>query len=208
MLEVLLFLRAILLLPVRHKTSIVSVLRLASSQSLSTLGNHALVFGATGIQGWAVVNQILNGYPSEDAFDKVTALTNRPITEKMLWPESKKLQVVSGINLLTDKGQNGLVKEMEEKIPDVKSVTHMFFFGTRETSSGWARTYAYISRSVHLQRESRRRDLDQHPTTRTCSPSNPGTSKEPQIRPPTHWHESIRSPNVERLPFRRQAAPI
>lgn len=98
------------------------------------MGNHALVFGATGIQGWAIVNQILNGYPTEDAFEKVTALTNRPITETMLWPESKKLQVVSGINLLTDKGQDGLVKEMEENIPNVKSVTHMFFFGTYETS--------------------------------------------------------------------------
>lgn len=93
-------------------------------------GNHALVFGATGIQGWAVVNQILNGYPSEDAFEKVTALTNRPITEKMLWLESKKLNIVSGINLLTDKGQEGLEKEMQERIPNMESITHMFFFGT------------------------------------------------------------------------------
>ena len=91
--------------------------------------SHALVFGATGIQGWAVVNQILKGYPSEDAFDKVTALTNRPITEEMLWPESKKLEIVSGINLLTDKGQEGLEKEMKEKIPDIDTVTHMLFFG-------------------------------------------------------------------------------
>ena len=93
------------------------------------MGNHALVFGATGIQGWAVVNQILNGYPAENAFDKVTALTNRPITEEMLWPESKKLQVVSGINLLTEKGLEGLEKEMKERIPGVDTVTHMFFFG-------------------------------------------------------------------------------
>ena len=93
------------------------------------MGNHALIFGATGIQGWAVVNQILKGYPSENAFDKVTALTNRPITEEMLWPESKKLQIVSGINLLTEKGLEGLEKEMTERIPDVDTVTHVFFFG-------------------------------------------------------------------------------
>lgn len=99
------------------------------------MGNHALVFGATGIQGWAVVNQILEGYPSADAFEKVTALTNRPITEKMLWPESKKLQVVSGINLLTDKGQEVLEKEMKGKVPSVGTVTHMFFFGRVSTSS-------------------------------------------------------------------------
>ena len=47
----------------------------------------------------------------------------------MLWPESKELQIVSGINLLTDKGQEGLEAEMKEKIPDIESVTHMLFFG-------------------------------------------------------------------------------
>ena len=93
------------------------------------MGNHALVFGATGIQGWAVVDQILKGYPSEDAFEKVTALTNRPATETMLWPKSTKLQIVSGIDLLTERGPEGLKNDMQDKIRDVRSVTHMFFFG-------------------------------------------------------------------------------
>lgn len=93
------------------------------------MGNHALVIGATGIQGWAVVNQILHGYPSEDAFEVVTALANRPVTENMIWRNSKKLQVVSGINLLTDQGQEGLEKDMKENIKGVEDVTHMFFFG-------------------------------------------------------------------------------
>ena len=92
------------------------------------MGNHALVFGATGIQGWAVVNEILNCCPSEDSFDKVTALTNRPITESMLWPASEKLQVVSGINLLTDDGHEGLVKDIRQRVDGVDAVTHMFFF--------------------------------------------------------------------------------
>lgn len=92
------------------------------------MANHALVFGATGIQGWAVTNQLLNGYPSEDSFSKITALTNRPITEEMLWPENSKLQVVSGINLLTDKGQEGLIKELQERVPDIETVTQVFFF--------------------------------------------------------------------------------
>lgn len=90
--------------------------------------NHALVFGSTGIQGWAVINQLLSGYPSPDSFERITALTNRPITEDMLWPESKKLQIVSGINLLTDRGQDGLEKEMKERIPGMDGVTHVFFF--------------------------------------------------------------------------------
>ena len=93
------------------------------------MGNHALVFGATGIQGWAVVDQILKGYPTEAAFDRVTALTNRPVTERMLWPESNKLQIVSGIDLLTGAGLEGLQKEMKNSIPGVGSVTHVFFFG-------------------------------------------------------------------------------
>lgn len=93
------------------------------------MGNHALVFGASGIQGWAVVSEILKGYPTEDAFDKVTALTNRPITEKMLWPESKKLQTSSGLDLLTEKGQQGLETDLRKKVSGIESVTHLFFFG-------------------------------------------------------------------------------
>ncbi|KAF2485174.1 hypothetical protein BDY17DRAFT_246860 [Neohortaea acidophila] len=92
------------------------------------MGKHALVFGATGIQGWAVVNQLLHGYPSSDTFEKVTALTNRPPTENLLWPQSEKLQVVSGIDLLNERGQEALEQQMREKIQDVHTVTQVFFF--------------------------------------------------------------------------------
>ncbi|KAF7185709.1 Short chain dehydrogenase sirQ [Pseudocercospora fuligena] len=88
------------------------------------MGNHALIFGATGIQGWAVTRELLNGYPSPSAFDRITALTNRPITGEMLWPESDKLQVVSGIDLLGD----NVDQEMKERVPDITGVTHVFFF--------------------------------------------------------------------------------
>lgn len=92
------------------------------------MANHALIFGATGIQGWAVTDQLLNGYPSSDSFTKITALTNRPITEEILWLESPKLQVISGINLLTDSGQEGLNKKLKERVPDIETVTQVFFF--------------------------------------------------------------------------------
>lgn len=105
------------------------------------MGNHALIFGATGIQGWAVVNQILNGYPSEDAFETVTALANRPITEEMLWPKSSKLQTVSGVDLLTEKGQSGLEEDMKQKIKDVDTVTHMFFFGDTDVLRSFSLIY-------------------------------------------------------------------
>jgi len=94
------------------------------------MGNHALVFGATGIQGWAIVNEILNDYPNSGAFDRVTALSNRPFTENLLWPYSDKLLKISGLDLLTNGGQNGIERFLQWKIEDVETVTHVFFCGT------------------------------------------------------------------------------
>lgn len=86
--------------------------------------------GSSGITGWAITNLILNGYPTPDTFESVTALTNRPLTaEAAQWPESPKLQVVSGINILTDKGQAGLEDELKEKVKHIREVTHVYFFG-------------------------------------------------------------------------------
>ncbi|KAK5128223.1 hypothetical protein LTR85_002890 [Meristemomyces frigidus] len=96
--------------------------------SMGPAKNHALIFGATGIQGWAVTNELLNGYPTPDSFARVTALANRPPSEKMLWPKSNKLQVISGINLLHGGGQAALEKQMKEKVPGIENVTHVFFF--------------------------------------------------------------------------------
>nr|OQO29476.1 hypothetical protein B0A51_02783 [Rachicladosporium sp. CCFEE 5018] len=90
--------------------------------------NHALIYGATGIQGWAIVNELLKGYPSPDSFSKVTALVNRPPSENMLWPKSDKLQVISGIDLQIKDGQEALEKQMREKVPGIETVTHVFFF--------------------------------------------------------------------------------
>ncbi|KAH7133400.1 hypothetical protein B0J13DRAFT_562310 [Dactylonectria estremocensis] len=91
--------------------------------------NHALVFGASGITGWAITNLILNGYPAPDAFESVTALTNRPLTaEAAQWPTSPKLQVVSGIDILTQKGQSGLEEELKSRVTHMRQVTHVYFF--------------------------------------------------------------------------------
>jgi len=95
---------------------------------------HALVFGASGLVGWAVVDQLLRNYPAKDTFSKVTALVNRPLKlEDSYWPPPSpglrpKLQLVSGINLT-----QGTVEEftasMAEKAKDMESVTHVFYFG-------------------------------------------------------------------------------
>ena len=86
--------------------------------------------GASGITGWAITNALINGYPDKIAFSNVTALTNRPLTlEAAQWPASDKLQVVSGLDLLTEKGQEGLEAEMKTKVKGIETVTHVFFFG-------------------------------------------------------------------------------
>lgn len=90
--------------------------------------NHALVYGASGITGWAIVNQILKNFPAAETFTKVTALTNRPLpAEVAQWPRSEKLQVVSGLNLL-EGDQAALEKNMKERVKDMDTVTHVYFF--------------------------------------------------------------------------------
>jgi hypothetical protein len=86
--------------------------------------------GASGITGWAITNALIEGYPDESTFSKVTALTNRPlIAEAAQWLPSEKLQVVSGLDLLTEKGQEGLEAEMKQKVKGIENVTHVYFFG-------------------------------------------------------------------------------
>ncbi|PPJ53255.1 hypothetical protein CBER1_11841 [Cercospora berteroae] len=87
------------------------------------MGKHALIFGASGIQGWAVTNQLLNGYPDPAAFEKITALTHRSIQGHTLWPENSKLQLVSGIDLQRDDLEQQLAA-----VSDIATVTTVFFF--------------------------------------------------------------------------------
>jgi hypothetical protein len=98
-------------------------------------GRHALIFGASGISGWAIVNGLLSGYPTKQSFSRITALTNRPLSpESSQWPQSDLLQVVSGLDLLTNKGQDGFEAEMKSKIRGIETVSHVFFFGEDKCS--------------------------------------------------------------------------
>ncbi|ETS81730.1 hypothetical protein PFICI_06732 [Pestalotiopsis fici W106-1] len=94
--------------------------------------HHALVFGASGILGWSVVNQILKNYPERGVFHKVTALSNRPLSEEnAFWPLSGPgkpvLSIVDGIDLTL-----GTMDHMKEtlrlRVPDIGSVTHIYYF--------------------------------------------------------------------------------
>ncbi|KAL2867425.1 uncharacterized protein BJX67DRAFT_372039 [Aspergillus lucknowensis] len=90
---------------------------------------HAIVFGAAGLLGWAVVNQLLSGYPSSKPFSRVTAVLNRPVSrEELYWPSgSVSLHIVSGINLLQGTG-NDLAKQLKEKVIGADGITHVFYF--------------------------------------------------------------------------------
>ena len=44
---------------------------------------HALIAGASGIRGWALVNTLLSDCPEAAVFTKITALTNRPLPKEI-----------------------------------------------------------------------------------------------------------------------------
>lgn len=96
----------------------------------------SLIIGASGISGWSITNLILNGYPEDDTFASVTALTNRPLdVTTAQWPrvEKPELQLASGIDILTPKGQEGLEADLKEKVANISKISHVYFFGMRVT---------------------------------------------------------------------------
>jgi hypothetical protein len=96
-------------------------------------GHHALIYGASGITGWAIVNQLLQNNANSDQFSRVTALTNRPLDHKdTLWPQSAKLLLTTA-NIMHEGGQKGLENDLKSKVKDISTVTHVYFFGRQNT---------------------------------------------------------------------------
>ncbi|KAL2062461.1 hypothetical protein VTL71DRAFT_6727 [Oculimacula yallundae] len=103
---------------------------------MSNLPNHALVFGASGVAGWGLVDEMLRNYPKEGTFSRATAVVNRPLNfEDTHWPaphsSRPQLELISGVNLL-----NGTVEEfaasLKDKIKDISSVTHAYYFAYKQ----------------------------------------------------------------------------
>lgn len=100
---------------------------------MSSQAKHAIVFGAGGLLGWSVLNELLSSYPSTNTFSKVTAIVNREISEQDLClphasTDRPEFQIVSGVNLLN--GTDGdLAKTLKEKVSSVETITHAFYFG-------------------------------------------------------------------------------
>ncbi|KEF50997.1 uncharacterized protein A1O9_12951 [Exophiala aquamarina CBS 119918] len=91
---------------------------------------HALVLGASGIQGWAIVRELLDDR-NQHTFSKVTAVTNRPLVQKfLLWPQSDRLQLVHGLEL-NGTSKASLEKNFREKILDIDAITHVYYCAYR-----------------------------------------------------------------------------
>lgn len=88
------------------------------------MSNHAIVFGASGLLGWSALSELVES----SEFSKVTAVLNRPATAEQLCLSSDKLDIVSGINLTEGTGES-LAKALTDASPDVRGVTHAFYFG-------------------------------------------------------------------------------
>jgi hypothetical protein len=94
--------------------------------SSSNTTYRALVFGASGITGWSIVQEALT-YPTPTTFDKVIGLTNRPLTKvEALLPEDERLVLYSGVDL-----SSGLyaVQASLSQIEGIGGVTHVYFGG-------------------------------------------------------------------------------
>ncbi|KAF4549239.1 Hypothetical protein D9617_22g065840 [Elsinoe fawcettii] len=86
---------------------------------------HALIFGASGISGWSLLNQT-RIYPSQTSFTRITGTTNRPFTLKQAQiPADDRIKTASGINLT--KPVNEIVATLKGKVADIDTVTHVFF---------------------------------------------------------------------------------
>jgi hypothetical protein len=87
----------------------------------------ALVFGASGISGWAVTKNLLS-YPTATTLDRVIGLMHRPrtIAETGL-PQDPRLELYSGVDLRAN--FETVKKQMQERIPDLNQVTHVYYLG-------------------------------------------------------------------------------
>lgn len=91
-------------------------------------GKVALVFGASGVTGWAFVNEILNDYPRKGIWKSVLALTNRPLdTTQAMWPKDDRVAITSGLNLLEGSQQD--VEAKLARVAGIEEVTHVFYLG-------------------------------------------------------------------------------
>ncbi|EKG14165.1 hypothetical protein MPH_08668 [Macrophomina phaseolina MS6] len=93
---------------------------------------HALILGASGISGWSLLNQA-RIYPTPTTFSRITGTTNRPFTLKQAHiPEDDRVKIASGIDFTESVEE--VVRALKEKVPDINTVTHVFFTAYIQTN--------------------------------------------------------------------------
>lgn len=104
-----------------------SLYRLTQSSNVDIKMAHALILGASGISGWSLLNQARN-YPTPTTFARITGTTNRPLTlDQAHIPNDPRVQIASGIDFT--KPAEEVARSLKEKIPDVSTVSHVFYTG-------------------------------------------------------------------------------
>lgn len=99
--------------------------------TMPQIEKNALVFGASGISGWSLMNQCLQ-YPSKDAFKSVTGLCNRPLSKQdACLPDDDRLKIISGVDLTQSVDT---VTEQLKKIENIGSINIVFFCGKHHGS--------------------------------------------------------------------------
>lgn len=89
-------------------------------------GVQALVFGASGITGWAITNSALS-YPTTTTFSRVVGLTSRSLSLKDSgFPADPGLQLYSRLDLSQDAET---ITEYLRKIENIDQITHVYFVG-------------------------------------------------------------------------------
>ena len=84
---------------------------------------QALVFGASGISGYAIVQELLK-YPTASTFSRVIGLTNRPLSAKDAGlPDDGRIELYSGLDL-TDAAKT---RSLLQQIRDIEKTTHVYF---------------------------------------------------------------------------------
>jgi hypothetical protein len=110
-------------------------------------GAHALVFGASDLGGWAVVDQLLHNYPAKDTFSKVTALVNRQLdVSESYWPShsSVALDLLSNVNL-AERTVEEFTALLKRKVEDMRT-SHTF-----TTSVGSLKSQFFMSTPMCLR---------------------------------------------------------
>lgn len=86
--------------------------------------HQALVFGASGITGWALTNAALS-YPTATAFKRVVGLTNRPLSvEEAGLPQDPRLHLYPGLDLSKDSQS---ITDYLSTIDNIGETTHVYF---------------------------------------------------------------------------------